>query len=574
MKKAISFFVTMVLFLSIIEVYAVPAIATETANQNSENGKDGNTPLIDVNDYQQNTFTDIDPTKWYYNDVVSAYQLGLLNGKGNHIFDPDGQMTVAEAIVLALRLNEMVQGKTDEFSAEETDKNWYDGYVRAAVKRKIVGENRLNELNSFSTRAQLCQFFANAFPEDYFTKINYFTEIDDVKADDASFKSILLFYNAGILTGADDKFNFKPNETIKRCEVAVILTRIAKKEKRVFQYVPVRGISIKPSNIKSEEDLNRIFGWGCNTVRIVMSMNPLFEKEAPYDLNEQNITLLKKLVYQCRDKGFRVMIDPHSFPGQSNRFTMSPNDEFWKNPNEQDAVVKLWNRLSTEFKNEGDYLEYDLMNEPVMFEGAEKNSTKDYPALINRIIGAIRENGDTHSIHVEAAYVVTKEGKNLDRISSFQYLTPFPYQKIVYNFHMYTPLGFTNNGINDTYKLTKYPNNDQGSVWNKDSMRNLFETARKFGVENNVPIIIGECGVARWQGDAGHRWLRDVLDFCREYNWGFIFHSYRDGETAFDAEMGVVRSDKTRYETTTELELLKSFWQNKPEIAPVIPESD
>ena len=46
-------------------------------------------------------FTDIPADAWYYSDVKTAYESGLINGKGADTFAPEANMTYAEAVKLA-----------------------------------------------------------------------------------------------------------------------------------------------------------------------------------------------------------------------------------------------------------------------------------------------------------------------------------------------------------------------------------------------------------------------------------------------------------------------------------------
>ncbi|MBQ8759585.1 MAG: S-layer homology domain-containing protein, partial [Clostridia bacterium] len=50
-------------------------------------------------------FSDVADTAWYAENVKTSYELGFMNGKGENTFDPDGSVTVAEAIALASRLH-------------------------------------------------------------------------------------------------------------------------------------------------------------------------------------------------------------------------------------------------------------------------------------------------------------------------------------------------------------------------------------------------------------------------------------------------------------------------------------
>lgn len=50
-------------------------------------------------------FSDVADNAWYAENVKTAYELGFMNGKGEKTFDPDGRVTVAEALSLSARIH-------------------------------------------------------------------------------------------------------------------------------------------------------------------------------------------------------------------------------------------------------------------------------------------------------------------------------------------------------------------------------------------------------------------------------------------------------------------------------------
>ena len=48
-------------------------------------------------------FTDVAADKWYTSYIGTAYSYGLINGRGNGIFDPDGTITRQEAAAMVAR---------------------------------------------------------------------------------------------------------------------------------------------------------------------------------------------------------------------------------------------------------------------------------------------------------------------------------------------------------------------------------------------------------------------------------------------------------------------------------------
>ena len=57
-----------------------------------------------------NNFSDVAETSWYAENVKTAYELGFMNGKSEGKFDPDGNVTLAEAITMASRVHAIYNG--------------------------------------------------------------------------------------------------------------------------------------------------------------------------------------------------------------------------------------------------------------------------------------------------------------------------------------------------------------------------------------------------------------------------------------------------------------------------------
>ena len=77
------------------------------------------------------TFKDVKRSDWYYSSVKNCYELGLINGKGNSKFDPNGTMTVAEAIAFVVRTHVKLYNCTDSF---DNTAPWYNTYVDYAMR--------------------------------------------------------------------------------------------------------------------------------------------------------------------------------------------------------------------------------------------------------------------------------------------------------------------------------------------------------------------------------------------------------------------------------------------------------
>lgn len=182
-----------------------------------------------VNTYESGKFSDISSGDWYYGNVVSAYETGLVKGSSENSFNPKGNITVAETIALASRLHNIYSGGKGEFTQGNP---WYQVYVDYATENKILRE-KYKDYNVKISRANFAFILVNALPSDAFDAINDVPDgtLPDVP-DNYKASAIYTLYRAGVLTGNDEFGTFKPDSTITRAEVAAIITRMADKSQR------------------------------------------------------------------------------------------------------------------------------------------------------------------------------------------------------------------------------------------------------------------------------------------------------------------------------------------------------
>lgn len=181
--------------------------------------------------YTPGTFNDVSDSDWYSKAVASCYELGLIEGKGGSKFDPQGSISVAEALTIAARVNKIYYGEGPEI--EQTGSNWYDGAVYYAISRRIIYGDEFRVLTRPASRAELAYIFANALPDSEYKQINNISRLPDVNSETNYSHEIFKLYNAGILTGQDRNLTFNPDANISRAEVATIVTRLVRPDSRV-----------------------------------------------------------------------------------------------------------------------------------------------------------------------------------------------------------------------------------------------------------------------------------------------------------------------------------------------------
>ena len=105
-----------------------------------------------VNTYN-GSFVDVPDTAWYAENVKTAYELGFMQGKTPTVFDPSGNVTVAEGLAIASRLhaqyNNTVVAPRDASAYEHRIDFDDPSYLVDLTKRNARNNNGVNFYRSF-----------------------------------------------------------------------------------------------------------------------------------------------------------------------------------------------------------------------------------------------------------------------------------------------------------------------------------------------------------------------------------------------------------------------------------------
>lgn len=210
-KRIISVLLTIILVISLLPLTAFAAASLSNFDE--------------VNTYRNGQFVDVSSSQWYAQYVEMSYEYGLIDGKSSTTFEPDSNLTIAEAIKLAACLHSIFYTGEADFAKVSP---WYQPYVDYALENEIISSPYAN-YNVKATRSDFALIFANALPDEAMATKNNITEgeIPDVSMAFSYGDEVYQLYNAGILVGSDSLGTFHPNSYIKRSEVATITTRMA-----------------------------------------------------------------------------------------------------------------------------------------------------------------------------------------------------------------------------------------------------------------------------------------------------------------------------------------------------------
>ena len=158
-------------------------------------------------------YTDVAKSKWYYDDVAMAVQMGTYNGRSNSAMAPDAPITRQEAMTVvarALELDYDTYAKTDLSAFSDRDKisAWALPYVRAMVGADYIhGRGKILAPLDNITRSEFAQIFYNIIGTYITAKGTYDKDIQSsvlVRTDDVTLQNMTVDGDLIIGCGAAD----------------------------------------------------------------------------------------------------------------------------------------------------------------------------------------------------------------------------------------------------------------------------------------------------------------------------------------------------------------------------------
>ena len=215
MKKRL---ITLLLVTLLAFGVAIPALAAPVDSGSLDNFKVRNT-------YVSGQYRDVDSSAWYAIAVQACFEYGLMDGASGGAFQPDGPLTVAEAVKLADCLGSISRTGRPTASGGSP---WYKVYIDDAIYRGILS-SRPADVSAPVTRAQFAEMISKALPAAALPAVNQVLDnaIPDVSVSDSFGASVYMLYRAGVLTGGDEFGTFRPFDTLTRAEAAAILAQAA-----------------------------------------------------------------------------------------------------------------------------------------------------------------------------------------------------------------------------------------------------------------------------------------------------------------------------------------------------------
>lgn len=177
-------------------------------------------------------FTDVPDTFWAAADIYTLKEAGIINGKSDKEFDPEGKVTRAEFTKMIVNLfGVKASQNTVAFTDCKAD-DWFTPFVAAAVEAGYVKGITDTEFapDKTITREEACTILGRAYAK---TSDKALSFTDSSEISDFATAYVALLVDMGYVNGYEDG-TFLPKNEITRAEAAKIIAsafRAAEKAK-------------------------------------------------------------------------------------------------------------------------------------------------------------------------------------------------------------------------------------------------------------------------------------------------------------------------------------------------------
>ena len=327
----------------------------------------------------------------------------------------------------------------------------------------------------------------------------------------------------------------------------------------------LRGAMIGPK--VSEADLRELASWGANHIRFQMNWDTFPQSPADNatrteysDWLDSQLKRLDSLLPVCEKLGLQVVVDMHT--PVCGRYPDSLTDplifKLFRDKNCQQQFMEDWKIIAKKYANKKIIWGYDLLNEP--HEGVVPSELMNWRQLAENTVKEIRAiDPEAKIIYEPAIDTLSKD------IIQKKELIPLSYGNIAYSIHLYSPIEFTHQGVNNYPHPVNYPAKIGNTYWDINQQRKIYQPLIDFQKKYQVPIYIGEFSVIRWApAKDAEQCLKDFITIIEENSWNAAYHAFREWNgwsVEFDSDY--LNKNPVNYTTKRKQILLDWYAKNK-----------
>lgn len=195
-------------------------------------------------EFPELNFTDLDEDAWYMLYVYMVNYDGIMVGKSKEIFDPLGNVTMAELATISAKIHSKLMVSKGEIKTENAEL-WYMPYVEYCYENGIYNDKNVDngrktlkncqDWNRAAKRNEVAGMLGrcdNFYKKGFINPDVPLTDIQDISSDTKFSEEILILYRAGVAVG-DENMRFHPDDKVTRAEMAAMITRILHDEFKI-----------------------------------------------------------------------------------------------------------------------------------------------------------------------------------------------------------------------------------------------------------------------------------------------------------------------------------------------------
>lgn len=288
------------------------------------------------------------------------------------------------------------------------------------------------------------------------------------------------------------------------------------------------------NNFITEPDFAEIASWGLDHVRIPIDYNILENEDGGY--KEEGFARIENALKLAEKYGLNAIVDLHKTAGFSFDFGEQESG-FFESEKYQERFYKLWEQIAKRFGDRPNKVAFELLNEVT-----DQQFIHVWNRVIHECIKRIRAYAPDTLILVGSYWNNSPEAvKDLEK----------PYDdKVIYNFHCYSPIEFTHQGAPWVREI------DQDARYRFEDLdispaffEKLFAEAIEKAEKSGTTVYCGEYGVIdRVQPEDALKWFKVINSVFEKHGIARAAWSYKEMDFGVsDSRMDQVRDELVKY---------------------------
>ena len=285
----------------------------------------------------------------------------------------------------------------------------------------------------------------------------------------------------------------------------------------------------------TEPDFEKIASWGLDHVRIPVDYN-ILENADGTAYKEDGFDRIDRALKTAKKYGLNAVLDLHKTAGFSFD-TGEAESGFFENEKYQERFYRLWEKLAERFGEYAGNVAFELLNEVT-----DPRCIDTWNRVSCQCIERIRA-------YAPDTLVLVGSYENNSPEAVKDLAKPWD-DKVIYNFHCYSPLKFTHQGADWTEAIdpaARYSFEEMHI--REEDFEALFASALESAERNKTTVYCGEYGVIdRVSPEDTLKWFRTIHSVFEKYGISRAAWSYKEMDFGIsDSRLDGVRQELLKY---------------------------